>query len=628
MVYFFLVFVICWDKTEKMKRLPTLILFVLTFFGCTEETVYGISGELKQGHKITLTFEGPELSEGAPDNPFLNYRLNVQFKQGNKVYEVPGYFAADGNAGETSADSGNKWRVHFNPDAVGEWTFNVSFRKGEAIAIAAEAEAGEPVFFDDVSGRFEVTPSDKTGRDFRSKGRIVISENGKFFQHKGSEAYFLKAGADSPENFLAYHEFDGTYRHLSEAREGEADPMENLHRFAPHLQDWNEGDPTWQQGKGKAIIRALNYLANQEMNAVYFLVMNINGDGKDVWPYVDHETFDRFDCSKLDQWEVVFQHMEKLGILMHVVTQETENERLLDDGDTGPQRKLFYRELIARFGHHNALVWNLGEENGPANFSPNGQNAEQQKAMASYFEKHDPFQHPVVIHTHAWKGQKEELLPDLLGHKPLDGLSFQVDRKEHVHEEVKKWAALAEEAGHPWLIAMDEIGMWHTGVMPDEVNPDHDTVRQQVLWGSLMAGAAGVEWYFGARFAHNDLTCEDWRSRENMWEQTRYAMDFFNEHLEYWNMENRDELTEVPGAYCLVQGDEKFVLYFPMGTTGARILDLGDNNGSFSVKWYNPRQGGSLVTGNVDNITGPGKQDLGLPPEEVGMDWVVLAVGN
>lgn len=98
----------------------------------------------------------------------------------------------------------------------------------------------------------------------------------------------------------------------------------------------------------------------------------------------------RFDCSKLDQWEIVFEHMQRKGVLLHVVTQETENERLLDDGDTGPLRKLYYRELIARFAHHPALVWNLGEENGPAEFSPNGQTSEQQKAMSNYLKASDP----------------------------------------------------------------------------------------------------------------------------------------------------------------------------------------------------------------------------------------------
>lgn len=601
----------------------SLVLLVFLALACSDTAAYEITQVPQQHHKLTLTFEGPELSETATDNPFTDYRMMVKFWQGDTIYEVPGYFAADGNAGETSASAGNKWRVHFNPPTTGEWSFTAFFRKGKDIAINAELVAGQALAFDGTQGSFTVVESDKTGRDFRARGRILVSDNGRFFQHLGTGDYFLKGGADSPENFLAYHEFDDTYRHLAEARAGEADPTQSLHQYAPHVKDWEAGDPTWQGDKGKGIIGALNYLADQGMNAVYFLVMNIGGDGKDVWPYLDHQTFDRFDCSKLDQWEMVFTHMEERGLMMHVVTQETENERLLDDGDTGPQRQLFYRELIARFAHHNALVWNLGEENGPASFSPDGQTSEQQKAMATYLDTNDPYRHPVVIHTHSWRDQKDELLTALLGHKPLDGLSFQVDRRSDVHGEILKWSTKAKESGHPWLIAMDEIGMWYEGVQPDAVNPGHDSMRQEVLWGSLMAGAAGVEWYFGANYAHNDLTAEDWRSRENMWEQTRHALHFFQEYLEYWKMENRDDLLEVPGAYCLAKDSDQYALFFPKGVDQARNVNL-EVDRSYRVQWYNTRKGGALQVGSIDKVQGKGWVDLGLPPEEAEMDWVAL----
>ncbi|AFO47546.1 hypothetical protein [Pseudomonas putida] len=64
----------------------------------------------------------------------------------------------------------------------------------------------------------------------------------------------------------------------------------------------------------------------------------------------------------MDQWEIVFEHGTKLGMYLHFKTQEAENVNLLDDGHLGPQRKLYYRELIARFGHHLALNWKLGVE--------------------------------------------------------------------------------------------------------------------------------------------------------------------------------------------------------------------------------------------------------------------------
>ncbi len=84
------------------------------------------TGELKKWHKITLTFTGPETNETATPNPFTDYRLNVTFVNGPSIYTVPGYFAADGDAANTSASSGDKWRVHFAPDKTGVWNYVVS----------------------------------------------------------------------------------------------------------------------------------------------------------------------------------------------------------------------------------------------------------------------------------------------------------------------------------------------------------------------------------------------------------------------------------------------------------------------------------------------------------------------
>ena len=100
------------------------------------------------------------------------------------------------------------------------------------------------------------------------------------------------------------------------------------------------------------------------MNVFSFLTLNIDGDDRNVFPYLTYDERYRMDVSRLDQWEIVFEHADRLGMYLHFKMSETENEMLLDNGDTGVQRKLYYRELIARFGHHLALNWNLGEENG------------------------------------------------------------------------------------------------------------------------------------------------------------------------------------------------------------------------------------------------------------------------
>jgi hypothetical protein len=276
-----------------------------------------ITGELKQWHKVTLTFNGPESSETASYNPFLDYRLNVTFSHAltGKSYVVPGYYAADGDAGNTGADSGNKWRVHFAADETGQWSYSVDFRKGKFAAVSEKSNTGKSgEFMDEETGSFSITPTDKSGVDFRGKGRLQYV-NEHYLRFAGTGEYFLKCGADAPENFLSYADFDGTFHN-----DGHKDDL--VKTWEAHLKDWKEGDPTWKDGKGKAMIGALNYLASEGMNAFSFLTLNIAGDDQNVFPYIDYDTYDRMDVSKLDQWEVVFEHGQENGLFLHFKTQE------------------------------------------------------------------------------------------------------------------------------------------------------------------------------------------------------------------------------------------------------------------------------------------------------------------
>lgn len=587
----------------------------------------GIAEAEPPWHTKTLSFMGPATSESETTNPFTDYRLLVTFKHSEISYTIRGFYAADGNAAQTSADSGPVWLVRFSPDRAGLWTYSATLRTGRDIAVGDDSHAGTPVTISNATGSFVVAGAQPTpSPDFRHRGKLIA--DGHYLRFANSGPYWLKGGADSPENLLAYADFDGTYRIATEAKDGEATPTMELHRYQPHVRDWQERDPVWQSEKGKGLIGAINYLSSTGMNAVYFLTMNIGGDGKDVWPYASPDDFTRFDCSKLDQWEIVFEHMQRRGILLHVVTQETENERLLDDGDTGRLRRLYYRELIARFAHHPALVWNLGEENGPADFSPNGQTATQQKAMATFLKANDPYRHPVVIHTHANAQGKDEILPELLGHAPLDGLSLQVGKPERVHDEIVRWRAKSTEAGRRWLIGMDEIGPWHTGAVPDSDDADHELLRRHVLWGSLLAGAAGVEWYFGAKYAHNDLTSEDWRQRANLWRQTRYALEFFERHAAFWKMKPSGALLGgASEAYCFAEDGSAYVVYVPAvaGRDTSRLtIDLSACRHELSIYWFDPRRGGQLQRGSIQSTKPTRQARLGSPPSDSPQDWVVL----
>ena len=568
-----------------------------------------LTGELRQWHKIAITFDGPQTSETADPNPFLHYRLNVTFTQGNRRYVVPGYFAADGNAAETGAAAGNKWRVHFVPDAPGRWHYRVSFRAGPDVAVNPDPAAGRPLPPDGESGAFTVAPTDKTGRDHRAHGMLrYVGEH--YPRFAGSGEYFIMVGTQSPENFLAYHEFDNTVDHLGAERKRMPHP-DGLHHYEPHLKDWRPGDPTWRGGRGKAIIGALNYLAAKGMNTFYTLTMNVNGDGRDIYPWISYYERARYDVSKLDQWEIVLSHADRLGLQIILVTQEEEGEQLL--GKMSAIRKLYYRELIARFAHHHALIWEIGEEIDRWRYFT----TQDVKDICNSIKALDPYRHPIQYVQ--WKA---ELIPDektygrLLGFPNFDAVGMQHD-PENTHSETLKWRKASARAGHPWLVGLVEM---NPGIVPDERDYWHDAARKRSIWGNLMAGGFGVIFYFID--SHDDLNCEDFRSRDHLFDLMRYAHEFFTRYLPFHRMQPRDDLTPLAGDYVFAGEGEVYAIYLPDG--GAVELDLTKVRGRFEVKWYDPRHGGDLQEGTVRTVEGGGLRSLGQPPGEPNRDWAVL----
>ena len=202
---------IIWSLVKKyvIWQFTLLVFFLINILSANNlvgnESTVEISGELKKWHKVTLTFKGPETSEMDDHTPFMHYRLNVYFTHDatGKTLKVPGYFAADGNAGETSATSGNKWRVHLAPEETGKWDYKVDFRKGNWLAVSERENAGESAeYMDGAEGSFIITDTDKTGRDNRAKGRLQY-DGTRYLKFAETGEVFLKIGPDAPENFLA-----------------------------------------------------------------------------------------------------------------------------------------------------------------------------------------------------------------------------------------------------------------------------------------------------------------------------------------------------------------------------------------------------------------------------------------
>ncbi|MCL1462748.1 hypothetical protein, partial [Klebsiella pneumoniae] len=88
---------------------------------------------------------------------------------------------------------------------------------------------------DGTEGTFDITDYDVPPPISAGKGMLqYVGQRSPRYAETGE--YFLKGGADSPENFLAYYEFDDT---------------KPTHHFAPHAIDYMEKGHTWKEGKGK-----------------------------------------------------------------------------------------------------------------------------------------------------------------------------------------------------------------------------------------------------------------------------------------------------------------------------------------------------------------------------------------
>lgn len=617
------------NQVKATVRIAVLFSFIFFISACTQDSEVNVSGELKKWHTITLTLDGPLTSELDENNPFLNYRLDVTFSNGNKSYVIPGFYAADGNAAESSGGTGNKWMVKFTPDAIGEWNYVISFKKGENIAVAESVlKSSESAGFSDgQKGSFTVANTDKSGVDNRAKGRLeYIGES--YLRFAETKKYFIKLGVDAPENLLGYNDFDAATNALG-----------FLKKWEPHAKDFNQSAEKhlWQGGKGKNLLGAVSYLSSEYLNAISFLTFNVDGDDRNIFPYLlkvpasEYEEYasnkknkeawetmfhkTRLDVSKLDQWERVFDYAEQQGLFLHFKTNETETDHLMDKGVFGIEGKLYYRELIARFGHHLVMNWNLGEEN--------NQPIEEVIKVAKYVEKLDAYSHHLVVHTFP---NKDDRYADFIGDKsPLTGASLQLSDAEFtdVHPRVLKWRKKSNDAGKPWALAVDEPGKANIALLPDDEDMEHNLARQRAMWGTLMAGGFGVEWYFGYASPNSDLTCEDFRSRDLFWDQNKYARKFFEDHLPFWKMDPADELITDTLSYCLVLKDQVYAVYRPQ-YKDKTTLDLGTSGKEFKIKWYNPRTGGGLVNGSQEKVSANGVMSIGFPPEDPDQDWVTL----
>ncbi|MEM6485568.1 MAG: DUF5060 domain-containing protein [Pseudomonadota bacterium] len=620
-------------------RLSGAILASAVAYSSCAQTV---GGSAVQHQTLTVDWAGSALSEQGGANPFTDRRLDVEFVGPGGTFVVPGYYAVD------EATGADTWRVNFTAPTVGNWTYTPRFYSGANVAVADASSLGEPnaAEINGLGGSVLVAGANPNASGFLSKGMLTYT--GTHYLQFANGEYYIKGGADSPENFLGYEGFDNTTK---------GNGIGILHPYTAHISDWNPGDPDWDDddadlvaNDGRGIIGALNYLHNlgdnsyngpAKVNSIYFLPNNIGGDARDTHPFASTSINQagngandnlRYDLSKLDQWEQVFGHAQEKGIMLHVVLNEAEfpNKRELDNGTLGTERKLFYRELIARFGHHQAVTFNVSEEYNLGNGFGPSESAEAAvvDSFADWIKSLDPYSHPVTVHNTDLpeRGGSPESGPwqYFIGDASFDATSLQLfDVYRTVGDTVEAFRASTANAGRPIPIMIDE---------PESVEDiSFDDVRKHMIWDIFLSGG-NVEWYTRSQ----DQSLDNFRDLEQVYEETFYARQLLENHTDFWNMSPGDNLLadedgfdgdNDPGEVFFEAG-KAYVIYLP-DTDGEATgsLDLSTETGKITFSWYDPTSG--AFVGSAIELNGGSIVDL---PDTPGLnaagdnDWAALLV--
>ena len=113
-------------------------------------------------------------------------------------------------------------------------------------------------------------------------------------------------------------------------------------------------------------VRRIRKLIEHGGNCIYAQVVRTHGgDAKrdrTQNPFVDSDPARGLDEDILDQWEEWFTLMDRNGILIYLLFYD-DGARIWDTGDrVGPEERAFVEGIVAKFKHHQNLIWVVGEE--------------------------------------------------------------------------------------------------------------------------------------------------------------------------------------------------------------------------------------------------------------------------
>ncbi|MFW5941324.1 MAG: DUF5060 domain-containing protein [Chloroflexota bacterium] len=488
-----------------------------------QEKELGQLGSFAQWSKVEIPLHGPKANaRDEAQNPF-QIRVDVTFTGPiGQSLTVPAFYNGDGQGG----DAGSVWTVRFAPDAPGDWQFSTASSHPQLAGY---------------HGAFQVT--EPTGcRPYRPGGLpdltcsgFLRDAQGQHYLRFSSGDFWLKGGIDDPENFLGAA-FGG-----------------------------------WAQKR-----EAVDFLRDHAVNSIYFVANNIRpGDRNDTWPWLGDTAAeakaqsDRFDVARLQEWESFFTYVQEQGIALHFVLADDSAWHDFD-------HYLYYREMVARFAHHPALIWNIGEE---ANEIYSNAQAIR---LAEMLRELDPYDHPITVHRKPrWPFLDDEAF-DLTSIQAGNGAgNLSTVERLNLNRIVADHRRRSAGAGHPIPVMVDE-----TPRVAEISEDTRHTVRSHILYPIYLAGGNYELHYFDAYGQGGDVTLE---SLAPMLQEMGHLRRFL-EQLPFQEMAPCNELiSQQEGAFCFGKRGEAYAVYSAGGEPFE--MDLAGAHEDISLQWFDPQTG-------------------------------------
>jgi hypothetical protein len=480
-----------------------------------------------QWDKVEIEIIGPNLDATQGENPFAK-NVDVIFTAPNSTtFRVPAFF----NGNNQGQNQGNKWVARFAPPQIGEWTYEV-----------VASESG----FSSRNGSFNVEPA--YGDGLFNKGKLAYSGE-PYLRFKNGD-YFLKAGADDPENLLggAFGDFVGKREYV-------------------------------------------DYLSNLGINSIYILLQNIDGDYDDTWPWLGKSNAEaknngeagRFDISKLDEWEEFFRYANSNGMVVHLLFND-------DSAWNDYNEDLYIREMIARFSYLPGVIWNVGEEANEI-FSDT-----EQLNFAEKINQIDPYDTPVTVHRVHWENSDWPFLGNPvfnLTSMQTDGaLDIRANIPENLNTEIIEALTISRNLGYIQPANYDELQ-----AIRDNSESTRDIWRTRAVWPVLMAGG-GLEVHF--------FDIEP-RQLGSMWSDTAHAKRFIEGFDDWHTLQASNDLVTASQGRDFAFTTEKGDIGIYLDSGGGASLTIPE--GRYSLRWFNPETGSYTdelsISGGQVSITSP-----------------------